>query len=132
MAMFPLDIFLQIVDISVSISSMKSGRFPENMEKITISNTSPLEADISFCYLTDSKGDTFLLDPPSMILKPGESQPLTVWAYPRSQGHYEDAIVCCIRENPEPVVFKVCCDAFLPSLELDKKQFHFDSVLLHR
>ncbi|KAK3085440.1 hypothetical protein FSP39_003318 [Pinctada imbricata] len=115
-----------------SRADMKSGRFPENMEKITVSNTSPLEADISFCYLNDSKGDTFLLDPPTMILKPGESQPLTIWAYPRSQGHYDDSIVCCIRENPEPVVFKVCCDAFLPALELDKKQFHFDSVLLHR
>lgn len=112
--------------------SMRSGRFPETMEKITICNTSPLEADISFCYLDDSKGETFLLDPPALVLKPGESQPLTIWAYPRHEGHYEDKIVCCIRENPEPVVFKVCCDAFLPALELDKKVFHFDSVLLHR
>lgn len=115
-----------------SRADMKSGRFPETMEKITMCNTSPLEADISFCYLEDSKGETFILDPPTMVLKPGESQPLTIWAYPRHEGHYEDKIVCCIRENPEPVVFKVCCDAFLPALELDKKVFHFDSVLLHR
>jgi len=46
--------------------------------------------------------------------------------------HYEDAIVCCVRENPEPVVFKVCCDAFRPELDLDRKQLHFDRVLLHR
>ena len=47
-------------------------------------------------------------------------------------GHYEDAIVCCVRENPEPIVFKLCCDGFRPELELDKKQLHFDRVLLHR
>jgi hydrocephalus-inducing protein len=53
------------------------------METFTISNTSPLEADISFCFLNDSKGETFLLEPPSTILKPGETIPLTVWAYPK-------------------------------------------------
>lgn len=52
----------------------KEGKYPENMEKIKIHNTSPLEADISFCFLTDSKADTFLLDPPAMQLKPGESR----------------------------------------------------------
>ena len=29
-------------------------------------------------------------------------------------------------------MFKVCCDGFRPELELDKKQLHFDKVLLHR
>ena len=52
----------------------KEGRYPENMETLTISNTSPLEADVSFCFLHDSRADTFLLDPPSMILKSGETQ----------------------------------------------------------
>jgi len=60
------------------------------------------------------------------------SQDLSIWAYPMVPNHYEDAIVCCIRENPEPVVFKVCCDAFRPELDLDRKQLHFDRVLLHR
>ena len=102
------------------------------MERLTISNTSPLEADVSFCYLNDSKGEIFLLDPPSMKLKPGESQPLTVWAYPQKVGHFDDAVVCCIRENPEPVIFKVCCDGVKAELDVDKKQLAFDKVLLHR
>ncbi|XP_053402100.1 hydrocephalus-inducing protein homolog isoform X11 [Mercenaria mercenaria] len=110
----------------------KEGRFPEHMETLTIKNTSPLDADISFCYLHDSKGETFLLDPPTMMLKPGDQSDLNIWAYPMVPNHYEDSIVCCIRENPEPVVFKVCCDAFRPELDLDRKQLHFDRVLLHR
>lgn len=47
-------------------------------------------------------------------------------------GRFEDAVVVCIRDNPEPVVFKVACDGFRPELELDKKVLHFDKVLLHR
>ncbi|XP_069113582.1 hydrocephalus-inducing protein homolog isoform X2 [Argopecten irradians] len=110
----------------------KEGRYPENMEKLVINNTSPLEADISFCFQHDSKGETFLLDPPNMTLKPGDTQTLTIWAYPRSPEVYEDAIVCCIRENPEPVVFKVTCVGVKAELELDKKALHFEKVLLHR
>lgn len=53
---------------------MKANRFPEHNEKLTILNTSPIEAEISFCYLDDSKGDCFMLDPPNMTLKPGEQQ----------------------------------------------------------
>lgn len=53
---------------------MKANRFPEHNEKLTILNTSPLEAELSFCYLDDSKGDCFMLDPPTMTLKPGEKQ----------------------------------------------------------
>ena len=41
-----------------------------------IQNTSPLEAEISFCFMNDSKGETYLLDPPNMTLKPGEQQVL--------------------------------------------------------
>lgn len=52
----------------------KDGKYPENMERIKIMNTSPLEAEISCCFLADSKGETFLLDPPTMILQPGEGR----------------------------------------------------------
>ena len=54
----------------------KEGRYPENLEKLMIQNTSPLEAEISFCFMNDSKGETYLLDPPNMTLKPGEQQVL--------------------------------------------------------
>ncbi|XP_025115052.1 hydrocephalus-inducing protein-like isoform X4 [Pomacea canaliculata] len=110
----------------------KEGRYPENMESFKIFNSSPMEAEVSFCFFTDSKGETFLLDPPSGTLKPNDSMALTVWAYPKGPGRFEDAVVVCIRDNPEPVVFKVACDGFRPELELDKKVLHFDKVLLHR
>nr|XP_006823299.1 PREDICTED: hydrocephalus-inducing protein homolog [Saccoglossus kowalevskii] len=110
----------------------KEGKYPENLETMTVLNTSPLEADISFCFQNDSQAETWLLDPPNMLLKPGQSQELTVWAYPKNKGFFEDQIVCCIRENPEPVLFKVSCYGVRPELELDKKTLHFERVLLHR
>ena len=44
------------------------------METIVICNTSPLEADVNFCFQQDSTAVTFIIDPPNMKLKPGESQ----------------------------------------------------------
>lgn len=59
-------------------------------------------------------------------------QELSVWAYPKNPGVYEDALVCCIKENPEPIIFKLLTYGVRPELELDKKVLHFDKVLLHR
>ncbi|XP_022080460.1 hydrocephalus-inducing protein homolog isoform X2 [Acanthaster planci] len=55
-----------------------------------------------------------------------------VWSYPKNQGFFEDCIVCCVKENPEPILFKISCYGVRPELELDKKQLHFEKVLLHR
>ena len=60
------------------------------------------------------------------------SQELSIWAYPKVPGLYEDALVCCVKENPEPIVFKLVSYGVRPELELDKKVLHFDKVLLHR
>ena len=87
---------------------------------------------MSFCFMHDAKATTFLLDPPTMLLRPGESAPLTVWAYPTKPGLIEDNLVACIKENPEPTVFKICCHGVRPELELDKKMLQFDKVLLMR
>ncbi|XP_059569698.1 hydrocephalus-inducing protein homolog [Alligator mississippiensis] len=110
----------------------KAVRYPSNFEKITILNISPLEAEVHFCFQHDFKANTYLLDPPTMTLKPNEKQELSIWAYPTSAGIFEDSIVCCIKENPEPVVFSICCQGVRPELELDRKQLHFEKLLLHR
>uniref|UniRef100_H2XZ27 Hydin adenylate kinase-like domain-containing protein n=1 Tax=Ciona intestinalis TaxID=7719 RepID=H2XZ27_CIOIN len=110
----------------------KEGRYPENMEQLTIMNTSPLPANISFCFQHDSNATTFLLDPPNISLEPNESKALSVWAYPKTAGRFMDCIVCCVRENPEPICFNVACHGVRPELELDRKHLHFDKVLLHR
>ncbi|KAM9301954.1 hydrocephalus-inducing protein homolog [Gastrophryne carolinensis] len=110
----------------------KAGQYPENMEKLIIYNNSPLESDVSFCFQHDLKAATFILDPPAMTLRPNQKQELSIWAYPTSPGVFEDNIVCCIKDNPEPAVFRLSCRGVRPELELDRKQVHFEKILLHR
>ena len=52
----------------------REGRYAENMEQLCISNTSPMEAEITFCYQNDTNAATFLIEPVAVLLKPGESQ----------------------------------------------------------
>ncbi|XP_026975142.1 hydrocephalus-inducing protein homolog [Sagmatias obliquidens] len=110
----------------------KSSLFPENMETLTILNSSPMVVEVSFCFQNDVKANTYFLEPVNMILEPSEKQQLNVWAYPTAVGVFEDSIVCCIKENPKPAVFKLSCQGVRPELELDPRQLHFDRLLLHR
>lgn len=57
---------------------------------------------------------------------------LKIYAVPKEVRQYIDTLVCCIKENPEPVVFKITCHGQKPELVLDKKEFNFKQVLLHR
>ncbi|EDV21657.1 uncharacterized protein TRIADDRAFT_30117, partial [Trichoplax adhaerens] len=117
---------------SKSRERYKEAKYPENMERLTIQNTSPLDVDVQFCFQHDNQAVTFLIDPSRLYLKPYESKELTIWAYPKSPGRFEDTLVCCIRENPEPVMFRISCTGVKPMIEIDKKNLHFERVLLHR
>lgn len=44
----------------------------------------------------------------------------------------EDNLICCIKENPEPVVFRLCCQGVQVELGVSPKQVHFNKLLLHR
>ncbi|XP_059848459.1 hydrocephalus-inducing protein homolog isoform X2 [Hypanus sabinus] len=110
----------------------KEGQHPENREIIKVVNTSSMEAEVFFCYQHDIKAATYLVDPPSLTLAAHQERDITIWAYPTSPGKFDDSLVCCIRENPEPVLFKVSCYGVRAELEVDRKQLHFDKIILHR
>ena len=110
----------------------REGNFPENMQDLTLANTSPLDANISFFFVDDKSGDTFLVEPPRMVIPARETGTVTVWAYPKTPGRFTDTLEGIVSGCSEPISFNFACDAFLPSLELDKKMFSFDKVLLHR
>ena len=52
----------------------KEGRYPENMETVTISNTSLMAVEVAFYFQHDHNAQTFLLEPPNMALDAGESK----------------------------------------------------------
>ncbi|KAJ8272065.1 hypothetical protein COCON_G00109240 [Conger conger] len=110
----------------------KEGTYPENMEKLVMHNCSQLDTEVHFCFQHDTKATTFLLDPPSMTLKPNEKQELKVWAYPTAPGLFEDRLVCCVKDNPDPALFPLACRGVRLELELDRKNVHFDKGLTLR
>ena len=59
---------------TVSFCRYREGRYPENMETLTISNTCSMETKVAFCFQYDHNATTWLLDPPAMTLQPGESK----------------------------------------------------------
>jgi hydrocephalus-inducing protein len=100
-------------------------RFPENHATFTFTNPSNSDIKVNFGMRNDIKGETFFFDPPSMDLAPKQSQVFHVWAYPRNAIHFEDTVICCVRDNPEPYTFKVSCSGVKPEIEIDKKQLSF-------
>ncbi|XP_066051005.1 hydrocephalus-inducing protein homolog [Chamaea fasciata] len=103
-----------------------------NKETINILNNSPMDVEVQFTFEKDMKSDTFLLDPPSMTLRPAEKRELTIWAYPSSPGFLEDRLICCIAKNPEPVVFSLCCHGVHVKLDVSPLELSFDKLRLHR
>jgi hydrocephalus-inducing protein len=114
----------------------KEGKFPEYQETLTIQNVSPLDADVYFCFIDESNDKSsdpcFFLEPSELSLKPNETKQLKIFATPRESKIYSDILVCCVKENPEPITFKIMCHGQKPQLELDKTEFKFNQVLLHR
>ena len=55
-----------------------------------------------------------------------------MWAYPQKSKSFRDALVCCVKHNPDPVVLLITCTGVEPEIRIDKKQLDFKKVLLHR
>ncbi|KAJ3106206.1 hypothetical protein HDU97_006839 [Phlyctochytrium planicorne] len=107
-------------------------KFPENRAILTITNPSLQEIKVAFSLKNDVKSDVFFFDPPTMDLAPGQTQNFQLWAYPRSANYFEDTLIVCVKDNPEPYSFKVSCIGVKPELEIDKRQLSFDKMLLGR
>jgi len=55
-----------------------------------------------------------------------------VWAFPPRAGVFEDTLVACYRENPEPFIVKLICQGVQPELHFSDKKLAFDRVLINR
>ncbi|KAJ3159463.1 hypothetical protein HDU86_001781 [Geranomyces michiganensis] len=105
-------------------------KFPENRAQLNITNSGKQEAKIFISLRNDIKGDVFFFEPSSMDLAAGQSEMLSVWAYPKAATHVEDMIIFCIKDNPEPVTYKLSCTGVRPEVELDKRAISFEKLLL--
>ena len=52
----------------------QDGRFPENMDIFNISNSGSMQANVQISLKNEQNSPTFILEPSTMTLEPGESQ----------------------------------------------------------
>ncbi|KER18263.1 hypothetical protein T265_12327 [Opisthorchis viverrini] len=83
-------------------------------------------------WLDVSADSVFAIQPNSVVLIPGASSTIDIMAFPRAVKRYDATIVCTIKENPEPFMMRVACDGAIPLVEVDKKVFNFEKVLIQR
>jgi len=59
----------------------------------------------------------FIIQPESLELDVDQTQEVRVWAFPQTAKLYDDALIACIQDNPEPIRFQITCMGSLPVLE---------------
>ncbi|RHY53725.1 hypothetical protein DYB38_002829 [Aphanomyces astaci] len=110
-----------------------------NAEVFRISNACKYTCHLHFAF--EKTTDVFFVEPTTFEVGEGDTAEVMVWAFPTAKGVVEDALVCCIADNPEPVVFPVTCVGCVPSLQLTgvpvvgdppDKVIDFDRLLLNR
>ncbi|ORX48158.1 hypothetical protein BCR36DRAFT_329786 [Piromyces finnis] len=104
-------------------------RYIDNKTTLNIINPSNLlTLNVDMCFKNDIKSEIFIIDPPSVVVGPGEMKQVSVSAFPKSLGLFEDEMVISIKDNPEPLCYKFSCIGVKPELELDKKVLSFDKI----
>ena len=102
------------------------------LDQFFIYNDGNLPAEVNFAFKKDNSNACFYLDPPKMTVSPHSKQELTLWAYPKQPGVYNDTVVMAIRDNPNPVSVNISCAGIKPEISVDRKIMQFEKVLLHR
>ena len=59
-----------------------------------------------------------------------ETAHLNVFAFPTQAQQYTDEIICLIKDNPNPVIFKISCLGQIPICDVDQEIVEFDRLLL--
>ncbi|ORZ34407.1 hypothetical protein BCR44DRAFT_1513959 [Catenaria anguillulae PL171] len=104
-------------------------RYVENKLTLTLVNPFHQEVKLSIALLSD-KSDIFLLDSTSLDIKPFATVTYNLYCWPKVVGRVEDSLVICIKDNPEPVVFKLSSTGYKPEIEVDRKAISFDKLLI--
>ncbi|TMW60398.1 hypothetical protein Poli38472_000440 [Pythium oligandrum] len=96
---------------------LKAGH-TNNIETFRISNASkyPLRVDFALEHLHDPP--VFSFAPSKIDVAENETREVKVWACPVSDGLYENALVCCVSDNPEPLLLAMSCYGCTPAIVL--------------
>jgi len=94
---------------------------------IRLSNNSDFPVDAQLSIFEDaadakkapkSESIPFSIEPQDVQIAPGETQEVIVRAFPSEPGEVNHQVICCIRDNPDPVTFNVNCIGAAPILDM--------------
>lgn len=88
-----------------------------NVEVFRMSNTSAFPLRVDFVMEKANDG-VFAAFPAFLEIAEGETKEVKLWTSPTSDGLYENNLICCVSDNPEPIQFAVSCFGCTPSLQL--------------
>ncbi|KAL4085786.1 hypothetical protein PRIC1_014796 [Phytophthora ramorum] len=90
---------------------------PNNVEVFRMSNSSKFPIYLEF-GMEKQDDSAFAVFPSILEIKEGDTKEVKVWANPSEHGLHENALICCVGDNPEPIPFQVSCYGCTPELEL--------------
>uniref|UniRef100_K3W9Q9 MSP domain-containing protein n=1 Tax=Globisporangium ultimum (strain ATCC 200006 / CBS 805.95 / DAOM BR144) TaxID=431595 RepID=K3W9Q9_GLOUD len=91
---------------------------PNNVEVFRMSNSSVFPIRIDFALEKTDGDPAFAIHPSYLNIPEGETREVKLWASPTCDGFQENALVCCVSDNPEPALFSVSCFGCTPALQL--------------
>ncbi|KAJ3337455.1 hypothetical protein HDU93_001049, partial [Gonapodya sp. JEL0774] len=98
---------------------------------LTLSNSGAADAHIGLSIKNEVKGvEVFTLEASNVDVASGEAMNVVINALPRSTGRYEDILILSVKDNPQPLQITLSCLGVKPELEIEKKGFNFEKLLL--
>jgi hypothetical protein len=93
----------------------------------------PFTADVKVSfYLKNDLRDVFLMDTAYLDIPAKESRQLEIFALPKVQGLFEDVLIVCIKDNPEPTLISLSCYGHAPAVHVTVQPPESERVLLNR
>ncbi len=101
-----------------------------NCTVLRITNNGVFEADVDISMagadvatadetVTGAGPSVFDVEPKQLLaLGVGETREVKLWTFPKEPRLYCNSVVCCVKDNPNPVQFAVSCLGAVPSVVL--------------
>jgi len=115
--------------VGKSREGYNEGKCNDSAGRVRITNNGLFALHVDFTFKKDFENACFIVEPPSMDLEVDETRDLTIWAFPPSEGLFEDELVCCILENPHCPTFKISVHGSKPVVKLESTELKFERQL---
>jgi len=106
--------------------------FKQHVARLLLKNPSEAPITISAGLENDSSFVCFTAEPQEFTIPAGEDYTLRVWAYPKETIPYQDRLILCVKDNPQPVIYNVSVQGVKPELTFSDNSMVFDRILLRR